>query len=78
MRTQITKTRMKQYNFDGETIVICALIAVITAIGITAGIGFIFDIQIAELGWLTIAGIIVGLTGVIWGALVVFNMNGNR
>lgn len=78
MRTQITKTEMKQYNFDGETIVICALIAVMTAIGITAGMGFIFDIQVTEMGWLSIAGIITGLTGVIWGALVVFNMNGNR
>ncbi len=78
MRTEITTTEMKQYNFDGETIAICALIAVMTAIGITAGIGFIFDIQITELGWLSIAGIITGLTGVIWGALVVFNMKENR
>lgn len=60
---------------DMETILLCALIAVVGAFGLLAGAAAFAGIRFQECNAALLAGIGCTLGGVFWGILLIFNRN---
>lgn len=59
---------------DRESVLLCAVIALMTGIGIVAGISGLFGVNIMEYGLTTAAGFVLGIAGLIWGILLLWNL----
>lgn len=57
--------------FDMETIVICAVMAVIGTFGLVAGGAAFAGIRFQECNRAALAGLIFGLSGLLWGILLI-------
>lgn len=60
---------------DMETVLLCALIAVVGAFGIVAGAAAFAGIRFQECNAAVLTGIGCTLGGVLWGILLIFNRN---
>lgn len=60
---------------DMETVILCAIIAIVGVIGVLAGGAAFAGVRFQDLDavWLTGAGCTLG--GVLWGILLIFNSN---
>lgn len=62
-------------RIDMETVMLCALVAVIGAFGVVAGIAAFAGIKFQECNSAVLAGSGCTLGGLIWGILLIFNSN---
>lgn len=62
-------------NIDMETILLCALIAVVGALGIMAGAAAFAGVRFSECSGALLAGGGCALGGLFWGILLIFNRN---
>ena len=62
-------------RIDIETVLICAVMAMVGAVGLVAGTAAFFGIRFRECNGAILIGICVGLVGIIWGILLIFNRN---
>lgn len=62
-------------RIDMETVVLCALIAVIGAFGLVAGVAAFAGIRFQECNSGILAGSGCTLGGVLWGILLIINSN---
>ena len=60
-------------ELDKETIITILIIAIMGGIGIVTLVGAMFGLSFAKLGIITVLGLIVGVAGLIFGALVIAN-----
>ncbi len=65
----------KMRRLDMETVVLCALIAVVGAFGIMAGAAAFMGIRFRECNAAALTGIGCTLGGILWGSLLIFNRN---
>ena len=62
-------------KIDVETIIICAVMAMAGAVGLVAGVAAFIGIQFQECDRSVLTGICLGLVGIFWGILLIFNSN---
>lgn len=62
-------------RIDIETVMLCALAAIIGAFGVVAGIAAFAGIRFQECNSAVLAGSGCTLGGIIWGILLIFNSN---
>ena len=60
-------------RIDIETILICAVMALVGAVGLVIGVAAFVGIRFQECNGSILIGICVGLVGIIWGILLIFN-----
>lgn len=59
---------------DRESVLLCAVIALMIGIGTVAGISGLLGVNIMEYGFITVAGFVLGIAGLIWGVLLLWNL----
>lgn len=62
-------------KIDMETIIICAVMAMVGAVGLVAGVAAFIGIQFHECDRKVLTGVCLGLVGILWGILLIFNRN---
>lgn len=62
-------------RFDMETILLCAIMAVVGAFGIVAGGAAFAGVRFQECNAVLLAGGGCTLGGILWGILLIFNSN---
>ena len=62
-------------RFDVETVLICAVVAVMGTFGVVAGVAAFAGIRFQECNAAVLTGICCGISGVVWGILLICSRN---
>lgn len=62
-------------RLDMETIIICAVMAIVGTFGIMAGIAAFAGVSFQECNTVLLTGICCGVSGIAWGILLIANSN---
>ncbi len=60
---------------DRKSVLLCAVIALMTGIGIVTGVSGLLGVNVMDYGILTVAGFVLGAAGLVWGILLLWNLH---
>ncbi len=72
-RNKVENKMNMEWNqrLDKETLIICAMMAIVAAIGIVASFGVVTGVRVLEVNILATFCSVLGLAGIIWSSLII-------